>query len=608
MDQQQEIPTLRGETNKREEKKKSGLLANLLGKLGGGGAASGGAGAAGSAGFGGAAVSGGLLATKAGIVALIVAGTSVAGGLGLVGYKIFGGSGSSGGGGIADSFNSLFASHPKPGPAQEGDKKAADAGASGSSSLQYLADGNKGTPAEEEKKPEAPAAAAPDANKDAAANSASAALGAVGKAMSNNNAPSSGPAAKLSGVGMKMGQLSATTGSGSSGASYTMGAGAKGNDLLANAAQLGKAKGMAGGGLASTSSNKGIAAVSRRGKAFSQLGSVLRDNRGAGSSAGAGRTYDGGAAQSGFASTTQGSGIEGLGSGGKDKAPSAPSNNPRTDKNKPDLTVPSVPGQPVTPWQNSMDTAKYALMGSVGMLLIAKMLVGKAEASFKESTELLTKAQAATLPAKKMPILSAALEAQESAALMLKLAIAALVAAGLAGLFAMSIGINIMGGEFKQTTAGLAFMLGGAGAAAASMIAAKALWGSLSAVQGAASSTAADLAEQASLVAASATPGSAAAVAKSAAASAKDLAASAGANGVESGANAVAAGKIEALGSSPMLMYATGGAAIVGLGVAYLSKPTTVDPKDCPNHKCHDNSFRFHVRTPEEEIVAKYLG
>ena len=54
----------------------------------------GGVGGAGSAeGFGGllgAGVSGGLLATKAGLIGLILVGTTVAGSLGVVAYKLFG--------------------------------------------------------------------------------------------------------------------------------------------------------------------------------------------------------------------------------------------------------------------------------------------------------------------------------------------------------------------------------------------------------------------------------------------------------------------------------------------------------------------------------------
>ena len=61
--------------------------------------------------------------------------------------------------------------------------------------------------------------------------------------------------------------------------------------------------------------------------------------------------------------------------------------------------------------------------------------------------------------------------------------------------------------------------------------------------------------------------------------------------------------------SGNALMYVTGGAAVVALGYNMLfNKPETVDPAKCPNHKCHDDSYRYHIPTPEEEIVAKYLG
>ncbi|MEK7382164.1 MAG: hypothetical protein AAB262_02650, partial [Elusimicrobiota bacterium] len=78
-----QMPEIKPEVNK-EPEKKPGILAGLFG---GGGA---GSGAVGMGGLGGSAAGGGLLATKAGLLALVLAGTTVAGGVGLVGYRIFG--------------------------------------------------------------------------------------------------------------------------------------------------------------------------------------------------------------------------------------------------------------------------------------------------------------------------------------------------------------------------------------------------------------------------------------------------------------------------------------------------------------------------------------
>src|ERR1700733_10510330 len=88
---------------KRDKKKSAGLLARLfggggesagIGGLGGAGAGAGeglaGLGGAGAEGGIGAVFGGGILATKAGLMALILVGTTVAGGIGVVGYNLFG--------------------------------------------------------------------------------------------------------------------------------------------------------------------------------------------------------------------------------------------------------------------------------------------------------------------------------------------------------------------------------------------------------------------------------------------------------------------------------------------------------------------------------------
>ena len=98
-------PAVNKETDK--DKKKAGFLARLFGGGSNGGAL--GSGGLGAGGFGSAAAGGGLLATKAGLIALILAGTTVAGGIGLVGYRLFGPGQDSG----SSENLALFAQKPK---------------------------------------------------------------------------------------------------------------------------------------------------------------------------------------------------------------------------------------------------------------------------------------------------------------------------------------------------------------------------------------------------------------------------------------------------------------------------------------------------------------
>ena len=85
MDPKPQMPQIKAEVNKVDDgKKKATGLAGLFG--GGGSGAAGGLGGLGAGSVGG----GGLLATKAGMLALVLMGSAVAGGIGLAGYKMFG--------------------------------------------------------------------------------------------------------------------------------------------------------------------------------------------------------------------------------------------------------------------------------------------------------------------------------------------------------------------------------------------------------------------------------------------------------------------------------------------------------------------------------------
>ena len=149
MDQQ--IPEVKAEVNKEEERdrKGGGFWGNLSSKLGGNFS-----GATGGTGTGlGGLLGGGVLATKAGLVGLILVGTTVAGGLGLVGYKVMGG-GSSGDG---EGTYSIFEAKPKGAEGSEASASSAK-GDGTSDSLNMFAKANLG---QESKSEEAPAEATP---------------------------------------------------------------------------------------------------------------------------------------------------------------------------------------------------------------------------------------------------------------------------------------------------------------------------------------------------------------------------------------------------------------------------------------------------------------
>ncbi|MFI5350466.1 MAG: hypothetical protein ACHQ2Z_13040, partial [Elusimicrobiota bacterium] len=136
-----QMPEIKGVVNKEPErdKKKAGLLARLFG---GGGSADGlgglgGFGGGSGGGMGGLA-GGGILATKAGLIALILAGTTVAGGIGMLGYRLFGpGADSSASG---DSNLSLFQPKPKEGAGADGQAASKDGS---SESLKQFNEANK---------------------------------------------------------------------------------------------------------------------------------------------------------------------------------------------------------------------------------------------------------------------------------------------------------------------------------------------------------------------------------------------------------------------------------------------------------------------------------
>lgn len=365
------FPEIRGEVNREEEKK--GGIAGLLSKIGfGGGGAGGGAfGAAGTA-AGGAGLSGGLLATKAGIIGLALIGTTVAGGLGVVGYKVFGPGADAGGG-----YSSLFESRPAGSGLEGGSGASGSAGVNDgqSASLNYLVSANNKEGAAEGAG-EGDASAPTDATADASASASAPSADAVKSPTANNNAPSQGPAAKLGGG--KFGSLSKVSTSGSGGG----GGGSSASSSLPNSAMLASARAASGGGasgLGAARAASGSARSARRvgsGSAFRALQAVKKDHNNASSSQKAGATYDGGSAGSEIgaenAIAAGGDGVEGAGAGNPGGQGSPTPLDASDD-------LPQAPPKPtgvnVTPWQAALNTALLLLAGAAMLNFAASKIM-----------------------------------------------------------------------------------------------------------------------------------------------------------------------------------------------------------------------------------------
>ncbi|MFA6004302.1 MAG: hypothetical protein WC881_09565 [Elusimicrobiota bacterium] len=343
------IPDIKPQVNREGEGKKAGLLAGLLSKLGlgGGGSASG-------VGLG---ISGGLLATKAGIVALVLVGTTMAGSLGIVGYKLFGPSASD----RTDAdYTSLFAAKPPAAAGRQGQDPNGSAASSGvSGSLDYLAQANAKKELTAEEKQAAEAAAAAESAKSAQASAHT--------VLNNDNTPGQGPAAKLNSATKKFGELkgfgsSGSSGGGSGGNSPVAGnpvAGAKGS---VGSLGMGRPTAAGGGSRAVRSLGGG------RNTAMRQLGSALRNNIGATNSKTAGATYDGSNVTPGGAPDA-GASPAGVGAGSS--AADRNTANPTATGSDRFPPVPSVAGVNVTPWQAAIKSAIYMTVAAIVLLALA---------------------------------------------------------------------------------------------------------------------------------------------------------------------------------------------------------------------------------------------
>lgn len=364
-----ETPQIKAEVNREEEdnRKAGGILLPWLSRLGIGGLGQGGAGGLGG-GLGAAGWAGGLLATKAGLIALALIGASLAGGLGVVGYKVFGpGSEPSGG------YAPLFEARPKAGAA------APSASDGNSQSLEMLVKANNQpggapeTPAAVSEPAAAESAGGASAADSAGAGSADAGAQTVAGAPGGPAASQPAPSALKS--DRKFGELSKVSISGSGGTSAAgliaptagvpkgLGAGAKGGSLSA----------FPGGGAraAARSARTGRRFGHQNASALKSLGLVRGDQKGATSSIGAGRTYDG----SGFPGAM---GPEGFGLGGGQSGFGAgdtmPSLNPAYGSMNRFPDIPPVPGKDVTPWKAAIDTAALLVGIATALLFVATRL------------------------------------------------------------------------------------------------------------------------------------------------------------------------------------------------------------------------------------------
>lgn len=412
--------------NEKAKERKGGGLSPFWTSAGGKAAVgSSGVGVAG-AGAGGLAL-GAMFATKTGILTLALVGSTVAGGLGFLGYRSLGNEGKG-----EASFSSLFAKKPQSSATNESSQTGSSAQGGGGGSLQFLVDANKNDPSLSDSKTEPVAApAAPTSDAPAASNSNS--------NTTVDQTPMSGPSnSKSLGLnsGKKIGGLSSGLASGSSGAGIRYGA-LGGAGEVSSMPKLASAKGIAGprDARASLSGQRALG-YNRLGSAGRQLAQVRRDHRGATSSSGAGRTYDGGSNTGSIGPEAAApEGATGSGDSGVGDRKVSPSDASRSEVNEP---PPTETGVNVTPWQDALQQGMMLLAAATVLLMIAKKLAEMARA--KPDPTAVWQYTAAKIAAG---------------------------LAGAAGLAAVYLGSQITFGEYNQPIQGAALMLGGAAAAAA---------------------------------------------------------------------------------------------------------------------------------------------
>ena len=397
--------------DEKEEKKRGGFFGFLrgvgrsfTGAPGGLGSGSGGFG-----GLGGLGWAGGLLATKAGLIGLVLIGTTVAGGLGVLGYKLFGPGDDDRLGGRFQ----LFAPRP-PGAPSSGQGP----GDGNSQSLSMLAAGNAGRGGPAEAAPDAAAVAA--AEKQAADKAAAAA--AAGKA---NNANVGGNKAAALKSERKIGELSKLGG--------VHGGGGAGSSASSSAAPLNAAKSALGSAhavkpKATPSSQRSLGRRFGADNSLQQARQVLGNQSRAPSSGAAGQTYDG-SRPAGIGGADAPQGGAGANNAGAGNAPTPnPSGGYDTAERFP--PAPTAAAVNVTPWQGAINTAMLCVVGAAALLMAASKLK------------------------KGAPLLAMGLAA-----------LAAMLAMG-----AIMMGSMMMGGKYGQTFQGQMFVLAGTAMLASSAL------------------------------------------------------------------------------------------------------------------------------------------
>ena len=437
MDSKPQMPDIKAEVNKVDDgkKKATGLLGGLFG--GGGSGAAGGLGGLGA---------GGLLATKAGMLALVLMGSAVAGGIGLAGYKMFGP-------GEADKIGgnlSLFAPRQ---PAADPNAVAPVNADGSSASLNFAsAAAAKDKAAEAAEAAAAAASASAEAPTDAAAGDAAKDAAAADAARREANSRAASGAALANGGGGAAGtmgrgltntkKLGALSGAVGGGGSTSASASTKLGDNLANAAKNGASSAFSrqGGGAAKASNARSVAGRGGR-SARAQARNVMGDHAGgkAGSSFAAGRTYDGSASGGGGAIGPDGGsiGMGGVGDGAGSQPKTLAANSAGSTKEQ-DPPVPEAPAKDVTPWAKQIMMGMAAGAIAVALMMFASSMIEKAKATYAKVVATGVGALAAA------PALVTALQLG-------KVLIGAAIALGLAGI---AMGAMISGGQNGQTLQG----------------------------------------------------------------------------------------------------------------------------------------------------------
>lgn len=443
MDPKPQMPDIKADVNKVDDgkKKSTGLLGLLTG--GGGSGAAGGLGGLGA----GSAGAGGLLATKAGMLALVLMGSAVAGGIGLAGYKMFGpGESDKAGGNL-----SLFA--PRTQTAVDPNAVAPVNADGSSASLNFASAAAAKDKAAEDAAAAAAAAAsasaaaptdntAGDPAKDAADAARRQAEARASSGGALNSGGGSGAAGTMNLSNVK--KLGALSGASSGGATTSASASSKLGDSMASAARNGPSSAFSrqNGGAAKASASSGRGVNRRNQTARQQAIGVRGDQRGAPTSFAAGRTYDGSGATGSGASGPEGGGIgmggAGDGAGAQPKSLAANSANQKNEQEPPPA---EPPAKDVTPW------AKQIMMGMAAGAIAAALLMWAASMMKEAKTLYGTESIAAA------PLLGPAVAAAHfiTTMTMVRVIIGAAILAGLAGVM---LGGMISGGANGQTLQG----------------------------------------------------------------------------------------------------------------------------------------------------------